>query len=352
MTNSSSTTRSFCGTRHFASAAEAIAAADNISSHFADPLFRYVVLQVEACPTTDKIHWQYYMQFTKPVRFGSVKTAAPIMIGAKFIVPNGTPAQNVTYCTKEDTRVSGPYFYGEMAVMGPKVTNQTIVDFIAEHPDCEYEDIEAAYPAFCMGHAPKIMDFLARSKRVKFTEPDFVPRIWQEHVLTRLREEPDDRTIFWVTDTVGKQGKSRLSRYLLAEMKAVELGGRDLDMAFIWKNRQGPIALFDISRNEDPFPVYKVAEQLKNGRMISGKYLSSGLQFKVPHVIVFSNKTWDRANWSLDRVVEFNLDGGEWHIPPLPQQAPPEEPILDTQALAEIFQDLPDLPDMPADAFW
>jgi hypothetical protein len=292
------------------------------------------------------------MQLTKPVRFGSIKTAAPIMVGAKFIVPNGTPDQNVKYCTKTETRVSGPYFYGELAKHGPKITNQTIVDYIAEHPDCEFDDIEAEFPAFCMSHAQKIMDFLARAKRVKFTEPDFVPRIWQEHVLERLRGPVHDRTIYWVTDTRGGQGKSRLTRYLLAEMKAVELGGRECDMAYIWKNKMGPIAVFDISRNDSAENVYCMAEHLKNGRLISGKYMSCALQFNVPHVIVFSNKTWDRAAWSVDRVVEFNLDGGEWHLPPMPQQAPPEEPILATQDLEEIFQDFADGPEVPLDAFW
>jgi len=351
-TNASSTSRSFCGTRHFASAAEAIAAAENISSHFASPLFRYVILQVEECPTTQRPHWQYYMQLTKAVRLGSVKTAAPIMVGAKFIIPDGSPADNVKYCSKEDTRIAGPFSHGEISKHGPTVTAQTIVDFIAEHPGCNFEDIEAEYPAYCMGHAPKIMDFLARSKRVKFTDPDFQPRIWQEHVLAKLRGPVHDRTIYWVTDTRGGQGKSRLTRYLLAEMGAVELGGRDIDMAYIWKNRMGPIAVFDISRNASDSAVYEMAEQLKNGRMISGKYLSCGLQFHVPHVIIFANKTWDRAAWTMDRVVEFNLDGGEWHIPPLPQQAPPEEPILDTQVLSEIFQDFADGPEMPAEAFW
>jgi hypothetical protein len=73
-----------------------------------------------------------------------------------------------------------------------------------------------------------------------------------------------------------------------------------------------------VSRSEKEFShdVYSMAENLKNGTVISSKYQSESLMFKPPHVIVFSNRTWDRSRWTITRVVEFDLADPKWHVMP------------------------------------
>lgn len=55
-------------------------------------------------------HFQGYLQFNRPVRLAAIKRW---ISGAHLSVANGTPEQNITYCTKEDTRIGESYIWGE-----------------------------------------------------------------------------------------------------------------------------------------------------------------------------------------------------------------------------------------------
>lgn len=65
------------------------------------PSFRGLVCQSETCPKTSKTHIQGYAEFNKPVRQSSLKK---LDRRVHWEVAKGTRAQNITYCTKEDTR--------------------------------------------------------------------------------------------------------------------------------------------------------------------------------------------------------------------------------------------------------
>lgn len=142
---------------------------------------------------------------------------------------------------------------------------------------------------------------------------------------------------------MGGAGKSRVNRFLCAEMDAVSLSGKMADMAYMYKHGFNKIAVFDISRAQADYSdhVYSMAEQLKNGMVCTTKYTSASLMFRPPHVVIFSNRTWDREKLSHDRVVEMDLSNPAWHqMPDLP---PVPEVDVDLDAL---------LADMPLDAFW
>lgn len=321
--------RNFCFTRYFDSEEGAIESASHLDGYFTDDLFSYIIVNVEACPTTARIHWQGYCELSKQARWGQIKRTATILVGAHVETRKGSQQQAIDYCMKEESRVAGPFSYGEPnGSRGPgKVTAQTIVDYIKANPTTTMDEIEEEFTAYCMMHYDKVQSTLLRSKRTKFDDSAFVARAWQEFVMQRIRAEPDDRTIFWVTDAVGDRGKSRLAKHLVSEHKAVQLGGRHADMALIYRNSLAPVVIFDVSRSEKEFShdVYSMAENLKNGTVISSKYQSESLMFKAPHVIVFSNRTWDRSMWTVNRVVEFDLSEDKWHVMPEPVEptAPP-----------------------------
>jgi hypothetical protein len=73
---------------------------------------RYLVFQVEQGEKTFVTHLQGYIEMPKPVRFTHFH---PALEGANFGIPNGTGAQNRAYCTKEATRMDGPYEFGTMS---------------------------------------------------------------------------------------------------------------------------------------------------------------------------------------------------------------------------------------------
>jgi len=73
----------------------------------------YAIWQREQCPTTGKLHWQGYIEFSQKKR----RSLAQKLIGdstAHFELRKGTRDQAIAYCSKEDTRMDGTLReYGE-----------------------------------------------------------------------------------------------------------------------------------------------------------------------------------------------------------------------------------------------
>ena len=138
---------------------------------------------------------------------------------------------------------------------------------------------------------------------------------WQWEVHRRLLEQ-SNRKILFVVDSVGNRGKTYLSLYMdqrygdthlsLAEMK-------QHDMAYIaTRQLQLRTIIFDYSRNWKPeFFAWTLFEQLKNGRVLSGKYESVVAKFPGSvKVAVFTNHdpSPEFHRLSEDRIAVINLD--------------------------------------------
>lgn len=137
-------------------------------------------------------------------------------------------------------------------------------------------------------------------------------RRWQRELHAALQEEPDDRKIKWLWEATGLVGKSWMATYLMVMNDALVLeAGKKVDLAHIFSKYQKKIVIFDLSRTGESVTeaerthflngVYSMAEQLKNGRMISPKFDGKPLCFPVPHVIFFANFEPDYSKWSADR---------------------------------------------------
>lgn len=73
------------------------------------PHIRHAVWQVERAPTTGRLHLQMYAEFRSPVRPHAIQRHFP---GAHVEESKGSYEQNKAYCTKEETRVEGPFRLG------------------------------------------------------------------------------------------------------------------------------------------------------------------------------------------------------------------------------------------------
>jgi len=73
---------------------------------------QYLVFQKEKCPKTGKLHFQGYVQFIKRVRMSRAKILLK-QPTAHMEVAKGSAQENIDYCTKEDSRVDGPWIKGE-----------------------------------------------------------------------------------------------------------------------------------------------------------------------------------------------------------------------------------------------
>lgn len=107
-----------------------------------------------------------------------------------------------------------------------------------------------------------------------------------------------------------------MATYLMALKNALVLeAGKRTDLIHIFSKYPSRIVIFDLSRTNEATEerkhfldgIYNLAEQLKNGRLISTKYDGEPLLFPTPHVIFFANFEPDYTKWSADRYLVTHL---------------------------------------------
>lgn len=145
-------------------------------------------------------------------------------------------------------------------------------------------------------------------------------RPWQKELLEYLDEKPNDRTIVWIIDKTGGQGKTFLSKYLMATGKAyvVSTFGGMRDAATIiagaiesgWDKK---IFIADLPRTAECKAIYEPLEAIKNGLVTSTKYSGKTMVFRSPHLVVFANFPPFLPSLSMDRWAVAELVEGRLH---------------------------------------
>jgi len=169
--------------------------------------------------------------------------------------------------------------------------------------------------------------------RAMFEFPSGRAYDWQQTLIDFFEPEADNRTVHWVYDHKGGNGKSDLTNWLLAHKNAFLVdNGKLADIAYAYDNQ--PIVVFDLARDTEDYCPYRAMEAFKNGRMFSSKYTSCLKQFKPPHVIVFANYRPDTSKLSEDRWDIIELDNQKLSHAPISKKltgcppsikAPPEK---------------------------
>lgn len=142
---------------------------------------------------------------------------------------------------------------------------------------------------------------------------------FQQKIVDIVTSEPDDRTIHWIWDKEGNNGKTVLCKYLVHMYQSIICtGGRYEDIACMLamevKNDRDLNEKFSFIMNipRDVKNVsYKGLESVKDGLITSSKYESSTLVFNSPHVIVFSNSEPDYEKLSSDRWKVYNIENDD-----------------------------------------
>lgn len=172
---------------------------------------------------------------------------------------------------------------------------------------------------------------------------------WQQTFLDLFQQAPDDRTIHWVYDKRGGNGKSALTNYLLSNHNAFLVdSGKLSDIAYAYDNQ--PIVVFDLSRDTEDYCPYRAMEGFKNGRFFSPKYMSCLKTFTPPHVVVFTNWRPDFEKLSEDRWDYMVLDDKKLssnptikkaHGVPPSVKAPPEKKRISPTSCAGVAPAVP-----------
>lgn len=273
------------------------------------PFIKYCVYQKEKGESGTE-HFQGYAELQGQHRLAALKKWLPT---AHFEARRGTAEQARAYCMKEDTRIDGPWEHGEY--VPPQPGKRSDLDQACQVAlEAGIEEAARQFPSLFAKYYKGLSAYVSAMKE-KPTDMDFVPKVWQQNVLNLLEAEPNDRTIYWVHESRGNVGKSRLARHLIMEHGAVELHGKVADMAHAYQEQR--IVVFDLARSQEEKyeHIYHFAEKLKNGVFFSPKYESGMKVFKAPHVIFFANVAPPSGVWSEDRVVEIDLSSPGIHKP-------------------------------------
>nr|WAE42890.1 MAG: replication associated protein [Cressdnaviricota sp.] len=152
----------------------------------------------------------------------------------------------------------------------------------------------------------------ARNIRARARYEGVVWKDWQASLIEFVASAPDDRTVKWIYDEDGGQGKSYLAKYLYLNYPTIIADGKKDNVFNQLKTKldegvEPRLILLDIPRCGEGYMNYGVIEQLKNGMVYSGKYEGGDCIFDPPHVIVMANFEPDYCQFTEDRwsVVEL-----------------------------------------------
>jgi len=229
-----------------------------------------------------------------------------------FEVKKGSVKSNIEYISKAP--LDGPYFWPDKEAL-LKDDQGKRTDLLAAITAyrvsgkraalTEYPDMFAKYPR---------LEDIARY----LSEPDPIPEVrplrkWQQEFLDYVAVNDNDRVVFWVYDEKGGSGKSMLCKHLM-DKGYIQLDGKVADMAYMFDSAaKGVIFNLARTRADTVDHIYKFAEDLKDGYIISPKYQSRSIRFPSKTVIVFSNFAPDHSKWSIDRYIICTIKSTNAH---------------------------------------
>jgi len=155
----------------------------------------FVAASAEVCSTTARAHSQCYLQLRAPARLAKLKKVLP---GAHWEPAMGTPAQNMSYISKE----SDPLTWGTLRTLkkgGAESQASNYADVIALAKEGQMDQLCEQYPR----------EYLHRYSTIR--------TIWKDHQ-TRPPDSPWTRGV-WICGPSGV-GKSKMARQIYAHYYA------------------------------------------------------------------------------------------------------------------------------------
>lgn len=272
---------------------------ENITSHHGR--FKYLIIGKEVGESGTP-HLQGFCITEAPIRFSTLKG----IIGQRAHVERamGTSAQAADYCKKENDFEEFGTFPGRQ---GARSDLDEFKEWVAEQPTKPSERaIAREFPHLYLKY-PKLTGLVDHLRpEVSFTDGTESLRGWQVDLESRISEDADDRSIFFVVDREGGKGKSWFVRYMLSkkpdDVQFLSVGKRD-DLAFAIDPTKR-IFMFDIPRGSMQYLQYAVLEKLKDRMVFSGKYHSTPKYLEHNcHVVVLCNEHPDENAMTHDRYI-------------------------------------------------
>nr|CCC20968.1 replication associated protein [Gossypium darwinii symptomless alphasatellite] len=265
------------------------------------PLFEntsvsYACWQEEESPTTRRRHLQGYLQLKTKKSLSAVKSLFGDLNPHLEKQRARRTDEARDYCMKEETRVSGPFEFGDYCPSG-------------SHKRRQRESVIRS-PVRMAEENPSVF----RRVKAKIAEEEFQKtaheiqisnlKSWQLRLKTLLERAPDDRTIFWVYGPDGGEGKSTFARDLYRSGTWFYTRGGSADnVSYQYMGHLGNNIVFDIPPDKKDYLQYSLIDMFKDRLLISNKYepLMAPL-INCIHVVVMSDFLPDFEKINQDRV--------------------------------------------------
>lgn len=240
-------------------------------------------------------HLQQFVYYTNARTFTSVKKSFPTSHIEKQA---GTLEQAIQYCEKDgDFTESGTRPDDKRGkvnewkdILSKIESGKSLQEITQEYPEAAIRYANGIKSMYEL-HRPKFK-FDILQKYGKYN-------IIQQFVIDYVNTPVHDRQICWIYDPKGGAGKTDLANHLMSQHNFKVFGNaKTADIAFAW---DGEHVIFDYSRSQESVINYGVVEDIKNGRIFSGKYQSAVKLYARPHVLVFANFLPDYSKMSSDR---------------------------------------------------
>lgn len=161
---------------------------------------------------------------------------------------------------------------------------------------------------YCGKDGDLLMSAGHKVKRAVRTLAEDQLRTWQHDIIATLKQEPDDRTIWWYWSKEGNVGKTTFCKYLTLKFGAIPLAGKGADVRngiveyHKIHNDTPEVVLFPIPRSYNTdYVSYEGLENIKDMYFYSGKYEGGAICGNPPHLIVFANEPPKLDKMSADR---------------------------------------------------
>lgn len=280
----------------------------------------YLIFQHEIAPSTGKEHLQGYCELS----YSMVKEKFQKMMSQGELVEftvkgaSGSAASNLAYTTKTETAIPDSKFvYGE-----PKKRNQgernDVKRLYALAKNLEISEREAAdeepaaymrmHQAFDRVRTLETQHFAREKMYTKFRGKELRP--WQAQLVEEFTVEPDDRTIKWIVDLEGNQGKTWFAKWCCINLDAERFkNGSTRDISYAFKGKR--ICFINLTRTaEEKYINYSLMEDIKDEGIWCPKWHSHMKEFVAPHLVILSNQYPDTDRCSKDRWEISKLNNG------------------------------------------
>lgn len=290
----------------------------NTKPVFKKGYMKYMVYQLEKGENGTP-HYQMYLQTFKRHSYDELRK---ILDQSKASPQEQRKSADACrkYCMKKETRIEDPIEYGKFSPtvrgtayeMKPdEIVAEIVKDFqkgATEHELLMKHGIHFSfhYSAF-KRHISLIRKINSEQDlTIQLMQIELYP--WQKKV-KKLIEDQNDRTITWVYDEEGNQGKTILAKkmchnnpeYLLIE------NAKKADIALVYDYQK--TIIFDLARSTENKINYISIEKLKDGNVFSSKYQSATKYSTSNKVAVFANFIPELQKLSQDRWQIIDLKG-------------------------------------------